>query len=109
MILNLLKGKPMKKILLILICMLLSGCSNYRELNNLAAIISVGVDKGKEDGYRVTFQVVNPGQLTKTGGNSPGLPLINYPIEGETLNDAYRKSSAYIPREIITSHLSLPQ
>jgi len=97
----------MKKILLILICMLLSGCSNYRELNNLAAIISVGVDKGKEDGYRVTFQVVNPGQLTKTGGNSPGLPLINYPIEGETLNDAYRKSSAYIPREIITSHLSL--
>ncbi|MCV9886322.1 Ger(x)C family spore germination protein [Metabacillus halosaccharovorans] len=97
----------MKRILLFLICMLLSSCSNYRELNNLAAIISVGVDKGKEDGYRVTFQVVNPGQLTKTGGNSPGLPLINYPVEGETLNDAYRKSSSIIPREIITSHLSL--
>ncbi len=97
----------MKKILLSLICLLLSSCSNYRELNNLAAIISIGVDKGKEDGYRVTFQVVNPGQLTKIGGNSPGLPLINYPVEGETLNDAYRKSSAIIPREIITSHLSL--
>ena len=35
----------MKKIFLIVFILLLSGCYNYRELNNIDIISSVGIDK----------------------------------------------------------------
>ena len=50
----------MKKFILIipLLC-LLTGCYNYRELNDLAIISGVAVSK-VEDTYKITAEVVNP-------------------------------------------------
>jgi spore germination protein KC len=56
----------MKKIHSILIfIILLTGCSNYSELNQLGLIIAMGIDDSKDidNGYRVTFQVINPSQF----------------------------------------------
>ncbi|MGN7298142.1 Ger(x)C family spore germination protein [Ferdinandcohnia sp. SAFN-114] len=99
----------MKKICkILLIMMLLTGCSNYRELNELGLIVAMGIDPAKnmENGYRVTFQVINPSQLSPTGSTS-GLPITNYTVESNTLVDAYRIASNIIPRENDVSHLSL--
>ncbi|PMC38106.1 Ger(x)C family spore germination protein [Bacillus sp. UMB0899] len=100
----------MKKLIIsLLIISTLTGCSNYRDLNEVALIIAVGIDKPveQEKGYRVTFQVVNPSSFSTNSGSNAGLPQINYTIEGDTLFDAYRKSSSIIPRENVASHLSL--
>ena len=34
----------MKKLLIIIFCLLISGCNNYRELNNIAVVSALGID-----------------------------------------------------------------
>lgn len=46
----------MKKLILIFIILLLTGCMNYNELNNLAIITTIGIDKDN-DNYNVSFLV----------------------------------------------------
>ena len=48
----------MKKILLIPIILLLTGCWNYNELNNLAICTGIAIDKN-ENNYEITFLVSN--------------------------------------------------
>ncbi|WP_175638634.1 Ger(x)C family spore germination protein [Metabacillus schmidteae] len=100
----------MKKLIIpLLIITTLTSCSNYKDLNEIGVITSLGIDKPieHEKGYRLTFQVVNPNSFSNNSSSTTGLPLINYTMEGETLIDAYRKSSTIIPRENVVSHLSL--
>jgi spore germination protein KC len=54
---------------------LLSGCWNQRELNKIAIVMAMGVDKVEQtDNYRVSFQVVNPGAVAsgQTGWGDAG-------------------------------------
>ncbi|WHY02815.1 Ger(x)C family spore germination protein [Neobacillus sp. DY30] len=97
-----------KLVTLLLIILLIPGCSNYRELNQLGLVIAVGIDVSQdiENGYRVTFQVINPSQLSPIG-TPTGIPVSNYTAESKTVLDAYRRASSIIPRENDVSHLSL--
>ncbi|MEK4534688.1 Ger(x)C family spore germination protein [Peribacillus sp. FSL K6-1552] len=92
------------------ICLLISGCSNYRELNQLGVITGMGIDQNDdpEQPYRVTYQVINPSGISQTGSSGgQGLAIINYTITARTLQEAFGKESAVIPRENMISHLSL--
>ncbi|MFP7296309.1 Ger(x)C family spore germination protein [Neobacillus niacini] len=93
---------------LLFIIMLIPGCSNYRELNQLGLVIAMGIDISQniDNGYRVTFQVINPSQLSPIGSPT-GIPVSNYTAESETLVDAYRRASMIIPRDNDVTHLSL--
>jgi spore germination protein KC len=97
-----------KLVTLLFTLILIPGCSNYRELNELGLIIAMGIDVSQdiENGYRVTFQVINPSQLSPTGA-ATGIPVSNYTAEAETLVDAFRRASTIIPRDNDVSHLSL--
>ncbi|MFD9628779.1 Ger(x)C family spore germination protein [Peribacillus muralis] len=92
------------------ICLLISGCSNYRELNDLGVIIAMGVDHNEDpkQPYRVTYQVINPSGLSQTNkAGGQGLAVINYTVTGKTLLETLGKSASVIPRENNTTHLSL--
>ncbi|MFD6440920.1 Ger(x)C family spore germination protein [Peribacillus sp. NPDC060186] len=92
------------------ICLLISGCSNYRELNQLGIITGMGIDQNDDPDkpYRVTYQVINPSGLSKSGSSGgQGPAVINYTITAKSLIEAYGKGSAIIPRENMISHLSL--
>jgi len=92
------------------ICLCISGCSNYRELNQIGVIIGLGIDENKnsEQPYKVTYQVINPSGLSQgSSSGGQGLPIINYTVTAKTLVEALKKASVVIPREHITSHLSL--
>ncbi|MFE4706210.1 Ger(x)C family spore germination protein [Peribacillus simplex] len=92
------------------ICLLISGCSNYRELNELGVIIGMGIDHNDDPNnpYKVTYQVINPSGLSQTStSGGKGLAVINYTVTAKTLVEAYSKASAIIPRENNFSHLSL--
>lgn len=95
-----------KLILLILIIMPLlfvSGCWNRRELNDLAITVGMGIDKSGEN-YRVSAQVVIPGQVAgKKGDNQT--PVTMYKETGKSLLEAIRKMTTSSPRKIYASHL----
>lgn len=95
----------MYKKLLIIICMLLltTGCWSKKDLNELAIVTAIGIDK-MEDGYSVSIQVLNPSELA--GNTSSGrTEVVRFIKSGETVFEALRKLSTDTPRRIYLAHL----
>ena len=91
----------MKKILLIFFIFLLSGCYNYRELNSLDIISSVGIDKNG-DKYVVSIQVLN-GKQSKDSEDSQ---IIVYDANGKTVNEALRNIHNKTSKELYRGHIN---
>lgn len=95
-----------KKILLLLslIC-LLSGCWDKRELNELAIMTAIGIDKS-DDGYKVSAQIVVPSELSSKGG--PGhSQIVLFQAADKTIDAALRKLTKETPRIIYPGHLQV--
>ncbi|WP_226529442.1 Ger(x)C family spore germination protein [Metabacillus niabensis] len=95
----------MYKKLLIIICMLLltTGCWSKKDLNELAIVTAIGIDK-TEDGYSVSIQVLNPSELA--GNTSSGrTEVVRFVKSGKTVFEALRKLSTDTPRRIYLAHL----
>ncbi|MBP1932102.1 Ger(x)C family spore germination protein [Ammoniphilus resinae] len=92
--------------MLTIVLLLLSGCWNRRELNELAIAMAYGFDK-EGDQYLVTTQVVVPSEVASktTGGNL--IPVVVYQAKGATLFEAIRKMTLLSPRKIYASHLRM--
>ncbi len=88
-------------IVVMLLALLLSGCWNYREINELNVVAGFAVDKSsKGDKYLVTSEVVD----IKSGmGKSTFSPKI-LQAEGETLFDAIRNMIKISDKKLYFSH-----
>lgn len=87
-----------------LILILLSGCWDANELNELAIAVAYGIDKVDEE-YLVTAQVVNPGEIEQAGGSTT--PVTVYQENAATLLEAFRRMTTIAPRRIYGSHLRI--
>ena len=83
----------MKKILILFICLVLCGCYNYTELENLDIVSSIVVDY-KSDEYLVSLEVVD-NDKTKV-----------YDGHGKSLAEAFESITLVSPNEIFLSHLN---
>lgn len=86
---------------------LLSGCYNYRELNDIAIVSAIGIDK-KDDLYDMTFQIMN----TKKGGNDSNSnevqpKFITYNASGKTVQGISRKIILESPRRLYLNHIQV--
>jgi spore germination protein KC len=87
---------------------LLSGCWNQKELTDLAFIVAMGIDKGKNKNFDVSFQIVNPGNVSSgQNGGGQGLPIAVYKSSGDTLTEAARNATKKISRHLYYSHINL--
>ena len=92
----------MKKIIIIILStFLLTGCFNYTELNKMAIVSSIGIDR-KSDKYEVTVQIMNAKESDETEGSQVSV----YTEKGTTIMEALRKISLRSPRKLNGSHLS---
>lgn len=97
----------MKKIyiiILIFICLNLTGCYDYKELNTLAIVTATEINI-KDDEYIVTAQVINPQAPDKA--TNPQAPFIIYSGTGKTLQEAYRNITLESSRFLYSNHLQL--
>lgn len=93
-------------IMIVSILIFLTGCWNRRELNELAIVVGIGIDK--VDGqFLVTTQVINPGQVAvqKSGGGKS--PVIVYQETGDTMMEAIRRITTIAPRKMYAAHLRM--
>ncbi|MEH7121173.1 Ger(x)C family spore germination protein [Neobacillus vireti] len=98
------------KLILLFMCIIviLPACSNYKELNELAIVLGVGIDFIPDKNlYEVTYQVVKPSENAAKGTGSGSTPIINYKATGKTLNEAAGNSSNIFSRQNIYSHIQL--
>ncbi|WP_028610605.1 Ger(x)C family spore germination protein [Paenibacillus harenae] len=87
-----------------LLLSLLSGCWSRRELDELGIAVGIGVDKAA-NGYRVTTQVVSPGEIAAARPSGNRTPVTVYETTGSTIFEAIRKITTKSSREIYLAHL----
>lgn len=68
-------------------CVLLSGCWNYRGLDEIDIVTGIAVDK-EDELYRLTFEIID----TQISGKKEGPAVLYVESQGETLFDAIRNS-----------------
>ena len=96
----------MKKILISLIPLIfLTGCYNYRELNELAIVSAIEIDK-IDDEFHVTTQIVNATNQNKAASTNQTAFII-YESTGKTLQEAFRNVIKQSSRKIYGMHLQL--
>ena len=96
----------MKKIkYLILLLPLLSGCYNYRELNELGITTAVSIDY-KDNNFYVIAEVINPIKQ-QDASSSNNSPFVNYNSSSSSLQDAFRKVVLESPRQLYAAQLEI--
>ncbi|EFM12549.1 germination protein, Ger(x)C family [Paenibacillus curdlanolyticus YK9] len=88
---------------------IMTGCWNSRELNSLAVVTAMAIDKAaNSDDYELSFQVVMPGELTNSGKAGNGYaPFSIYSVKSKTLFEGIRKASKQVPRQLFFSHVQV--
>lgn len=100
----------MRKILLVFLLLnmiiLLSGCWDIREINELGLVTAVAIDKGSgQNKYSITVQIANPGTDSSSGDKSTVKKNVWVgTAEGESLFDATRKLVGISSRRIMWAH-----
>lgn len=96
----------MKKIkYLFLLIPLLSGCYNYRELNELGITTAISIDY-IDNNFNVIAEVVNPIKQ-QDASSSNNSPFINYKSSAPTLQEAFRNVVLESPRQLYASQLEI--
>uniref|UniRef100_A0AAE9L7F3 Ger(X)C family spore germination protein n=1 Tax=Paenibacillus polymyxa TaxID=1406 RepID=A0AAE9L7F3_PAEPO len=89
-----------------LIALLLGGCWDRKELNELGIAIGIGVDM-EGDQYQVTAQVVIPSAVASKSSPSAGSPVVTYEATAPTIQEAIQKMTDTSPRIIYLSHIRM--
>ncbi|WP_277376282.1 Ger(x)C family spore germination protein [Paenibacillus polymyxa] len=89
-----------------LIALLLGGCWDRKELNELGIAIGIGVDMNG-DQYQVTAQVVIPSAVASKSSPSSGSPVVTYQATAPTIQEAIQKMTDTSPRAIYLSHIRM--
>ena len=97
----------MKKIfkitIFIIILFTLSGCFNYKEINDYAIVSGISIDKNKEKSvnkYKVGIQIMN----AKKDEESDSSLITFYEASGKTIYDALEKIMLDSPKELYLGH-----
>ncbi|MEI2397306.1 Ger(x)C family spore germination protein [Paenibacillus phytohabitans] len=91
-----------------LLSVLLSGCWDDRELNELGVTSGSAYDWENNE-WKATYQVINPssgasGMGGSGGGSTSSPPFVTYTVKGRTIMEAIERSNLTSTREMFFSH-----
>lgn len=108
------RGMPMKRTIFSLFCLLcvctifLTGCWDQRELNTISLVMAWGIDKAKGKAeYRVSYQIVNPTEISGKTGAGRTTAFTVYSSTGSTIFEALRNAAEVTPRQLMISHTNI--
>ncbi|HJV18230.1 MAG TPA: Ger(x)C family spore germination protein [Bacillales bacterium] len=98
--------KYRKWLLLVIVILLngifISGCWNYREVEKLAVVAGVAIDKGENNPYKITFEIIQ----ISGGKDSKAVSRI-IAMEGRTIFDAVRNAISLSGKKLYWSHTKI--
>lgn len=95
----------MKKLLIIPLIFLLTGCWNYRELNQLAITTGIAVDK-ENDNYKITIMIANSKKSSSSDDSITPSAAV-YDGTGQTIYEAFKDTSLSVSKQIYLSHIDV--
>ncbi|MET1014455.1 MAG: Ger(x)C family spore germination protein [Paenisporosarcina sp.] len=89
---------------------LVSGCWSQKELNEIAIISAMAIDKNDDGKYVKTIQLINPSNVAGGlqgggGGQSPAVSV--YTATGDSVLEAHFNASSKISRRLYHAHANL--
>jgi len=91
---------------------LLTGCWDKREPDDLAFVVSLGVDKGTQNAVKMTALVIVPSKIYSQSAGSSGSgqaggkgSFENITVEAQTISSGIRLMNTFIGRELSLKHL----
>jgi len=98
----------MKKIIYILLTnilllYMLTGCWDSREVSDLAIAGAISIDSS-ENGYLVSVQLINPGEIA-FGAATSRTAITTYHTKAETIFEALRKLTLKTPQKVYLAHV----
>jgi len=99
----------MKKIFACILCaLLLTGCWDVKELNNIGIVGALGLDKDNNTGeFIVTSQVLRPAALKTEGGSVEKSPIEIITTKGYTIFEAMRNITQQLDRKAFFAHVKI--
>lgn len=88
----------MKKYLILIIFIFLTGCYNYRELNDLALVSAIGISK-VDNTYKLTIQVLDT--------TSKDIKFVTFNTEGTTIQEALRNTISETSKRLFINHMQI--
>jgi spore germination protein KC len=89
-------------ILILLNGIFIPGCWNYREVEKLAIIAGVAIDKGENNPYKITFEIIQ-----NSGGKDSKAVSKIITMEGRTIFDAVRNAISLSGKKLYWSHTKI--
>ncbi|MBP1155812.1 MULTISPECIES: Ger(x)C family spore germination protein [unclassified Paenibacillus] len=87
--------------------LLLTGCWNRTELNELSIAVAMGLDISEAGQYLVTVQLVNPKDIASKSGGAGGSPVSTFRSQGRSVFEAIRRMTTKLNRKIYLAHLRM--
>ncbi|MGF9915317.1 Ger(x)C family spore germination protein [Paenibacillus ehimensis] len=103
------RRKLSRMCLIALVLAFVTGCWSRRELNELAIVTGIGIDKvGNE--YLLSMQVLNMGQAGSEGsgggsGGGSGLPVTTQYMKAGSVFEGIRRLTTVLPRKLYFAHI----
>lgn len=101
-----------RRLALAALCLLpVAGCWSRIEVNDLAIVSSLGIDRADGGNLQVWVQVINPARAGAAPGAGAGIgngrqaPVATYTASGRTLLEATKNAQLEIPRRIFWAHM----
>lgn len=96
------KGKIL--LCLVLLTLLVSGCWGRRETDEMGYVLAMGLDKGKENIIKVTFQIAIPRALAGGGGGGgeKGTEIVS--VEAASIFGALQLANAFVSKDLTFIH-----
>ncbi|UII58406.1 Ger(x)C family spore germination protein (plasmid) [Cytobacillus spongiae] len=91
---------------LITFSLILSGCWNSRELDDIGIAVALGFDKAGDE-VLVSVQLVNPAEISSKHSSGNKAPIVVYQETGETVFEALRKMTKTVPLKTFFPHLRM--
>lgn len=96
----------MKKLLIILLLLTLTGCWNYQELNTIAIATAIGIDKNDEKKYEVSIMIANS-KKEQSGSKESESQSVIFTGVGDTISEAFKDIDLYNPRRNYIGHVAV--
>ncbi|MGN7413014.1 Ger(x)C family spore germination protein [Paenibacillus sp. SAF-068] len=97
------RSTTLKLLTYILLMVVVTGCWNSKELNEISVVIALGIDT-VDDQYEISLQVVDPSQMSRNRAMERS-PTIVFSSRSDTLFEALRKLTTESSRKMYMSHL----
>ncbi|MBR4110447.1 MAG: hypothetical protein IKK43_02000 [Clostridia bacterium] len=91
-------------LIMLLLFTTLTGCYNSKELDDLAYIIGIAIDKGTEKKFMITLQIAVPVKIASEGSEPGKDSSTLITIEADSLSSAISYASTRTSKEMKLSH-----